>query len=1096
MAPAGGCLALIATRNYLAQASATAQSFAKFHAYFPIFLLLVDGEVEDRDCFPYGAVILLDDLDLPDAGWFSVKYHAAELANALKPAFLLYLSSFKASVIYLDCDIVVFARFDAMLDALEQHDVVLVPHMLAPFRRPERFWIHPNNADVFNAGLINAGCFAMQLTHCREFLRFWHDSNVAPGSFYNAAGGQTDQQYLNWALILLDRACILRDRSYNVAYWNLHDRQLRLIISEGGESRLEVDGGPLTCFHFSGYDLNDRLTLSRHDNRYSVYTLPAVAFILSWYSELLLAGPLAHTSSWPYGFDQLANGFALTPFIRDVLKKYEAYIPRFDGRIANEADQLCAFLMTPLPATGSLLPLVAAEVYDHRPDLAQAWPSAHIAETPNGYWRWFCRYGGPEFHVDLLITRFRRCLTSDSLIGFAEEISDLMKVHGRSDKFLGDDRRSTADWLRTIGRGGMADSLLEAEPEWTFFSDLAALLLVYERRADLQESFPNIFGHSHDAFADWVDEHSGSEHDLPLGVATRFRAKTDSMVLARIFSYLSRRDDLGRLASEELLSERPERLIRELIRGSGEGLEYDADDVLILCFLHRRERHLLVPIYFELPVIRRLPVSSRVPERKIALLPPEARATDWVNRGAAMHDGCFDKMEIAFEDEIRRHEELADTPAHHVFDVLRSIPSGWGPGAVAVQFRKAARRSGLGAVERRIPRQAAEIPVNLFGFFLADTGVGESTRGLARAVGLLRPVQRLTLCTGHLQPDARLEQLFHHYDYLSDVNVFASYPHAHEDLFGTLPPAYFRHRRNIVHLAWEQRDWNHHWKSIYQRYDEIWAISEFAAEPFRRMFGNKVRVVPNVLSVDDYPPCTEACANRFTRDRFVFLFVFDANSSIERKNPEGVIKAFIAAFQGTPAAASVKLALKVSNLNRNEHAQRIGDMMAEAARSGMQIEFDGRPLSRDDLMRLVAAADCYVSLHRAEGFGYTMAEAMFYGIPVIASGYSGNLEYMGPENSFLVPCHEQVVEVPDGPFQRGSVWADPDLEGTTESMRRIFNDRALAKQVGDRGRETVMSKLTAEAVAERLRDSLMGGEQRPTQSPGRHGDRRVETYSF
>ena len=139
MAPAGGCLALIATRNYLAQASATAQSFAKFHAYFPIFLLLVDGEVEDRDCFPYGAVILLDDLDLPDAGWFSVKYHAAELANALKPAFLLYLSSFKASVIYLDCDIVVFARFDAMLDALEQHDVVLVPHMLAPFRRPERF---------------------------------------------------------------------------------------------------------------------------------------------------------------------------------------------------------------------------------------------------------------------------------------------------------------------------------------------------------------------------------------------------------------------------------------------------------------------------------------------------------------------------------------------------------------------------------------------------------------------------------------------------------------------------------------------------------------------------------------------------------------------------------------------------------------------------------------------------------------------------------------------------------------------------------------------------------------------------------------------
>jgi glycosyltransferase involved in cell wall biosynthesis len=1072
--PAGACLALIATRNYLAQASIAAQSFARYHPYFPIFLLLVDGEAEDRNRFPYGAVVLLDDLEVPDVGWYSTKYNAAELANALKPAFLLHLAAFKANVIYLDCDIAVFARFTAMLSALEQHDMVLVPHMLAPYQRPEQFWIHPNNADIFNAGLINAGCFAMRLTSCRQFLRFWLSSNMSAGTFHNPAGGQTDQQYLNWALILGSNVTVLRDTSYNVAYWNLHDRQFRRIVEDDVPPRLEVDGSPLTFFHFSGYDPNDELTLSRYDNRYSVYTLPAVAYILNWYSEQVHAAPLEFTSSWPYRFDRIANGFVLTPFIRTILKKYEAYIPRFDGRVQNDADALCAFLMTPLPATGSLLPLIAAEIYDCRPDLVDAWPNAHIDEFPNGFWRWFCRYGGDEFHIPLLVTRFRRTLTSDSLVGFAQEIADLAQAHGRSEAFLGDDRRSAADWLRTIGHGGMADSLLETQPEWAFFNGLGALIWVYESRADLQASFPEIFGASHDAFADWVDEHCIREHDLPPEVAACFRLKTDGAVLARMFSLLSRREDLGRLAREELLSDHPIRLLRELIRCSGEGLEYDVEDLVVFCFLHRRERHLLVPLYLELPVIRRLPTSSRLPENKLALLPPEVRVTDWAARGIAHHDACFDKLEIAFEDEVRRQDELAGAPGYHVFDVLRSISSSRAPEAVAIPYRKALRRAASGTMDASIPRATENIPVNVFGFFLADIGVGESTRGLARAIGLLRPVRHLPLCTGHLKSGASVEQLFHHYDFLSDVNVFVSYPHSHEDFFGTFPRAYFRHRRNIIHLAWEQLDWNLHWKSIYERYDEIWAISKFAAEPFRRIFGGHVRVVPNVLNTEEYPACREACSVRFTRDSFVFLYVFDANSSIERKNPEGVIEAFIDAFQGTQEAASVKLVLKVSNLSRNEHASRVDAMMSRAARSGMHIVFDGRSLSRTALMHLIADADCYVSLHRAEGFGYTMAEAMYYGIPVIASGYSGNLEYMDPENSFLVPCEEQLVEVPDGPFQRGSVWGHPSHDAAVEMMRLVFRNRGLAKQVGEKGRESVLNQLTAEAVAEGLRECLLG----------------------
>jgi glycosyltransferase involved in cell wall biosynthesis len=720
------------------------------------------------------------------------------------------------------------------------------------------------------------------------------------------------------------------------------------------------------------------------------------------------------------------------------------------------------------------LPLIAAEIYDHRPDLVQAFPGAHIGENQDGFWRWICRHGVVEFQIDFLVTYFRRSLTSDSLVGFSEEIDGLQQKNGLSYRFLGEDRRAAAGWLRSIDRADLSDGLLEAEPEWAFFTDLSALLLVYARRSDLQTVYPHIFGASHEAFATWVEVHSEREHGVPPRAVTLFRTRTAAIVLARIFSFLSRREDLGRLAHDELLSDHPERLFRELMRGSGEGLEYDMDDVEVLRFLHRHERQLIVPLYLELPLVRRQSASSRIRENQMALLPEDVRQTAWAQHGCEIHIGMFRTLERLLEDEIRGQEETAATTHNHVFDVLRSTHRGHGQDEVLSAYRRALRKTRRR--EKQIlesPQSEAETAVNMFGYFLADTGVGESTRGLAQAVGLLRPVTRLAQCTGNLQPGVVLEQLFHHYDYLSDLNIFVSYPHTHENVFGVLPSAYFQHRRNIIHLAWEQQDWNHHWKSIYERYDEIWAISDFAAAPFRELFGANVKVVPNVLNVEEYPDCIEECAARLTHEPFVFLFVFDANSSIERKNPQAVIDAFIKAFKGTNAAQSVRLVLKVSNLYRHEHVPRVEAMIRSAAASGMQIEFDGRQLRRAELLRLVASAGCFVSLHRSEGFGYTMAEAMYYAVPVIASDYSGNLQYMDSHNSFLVPCTECPVEVPDGPFQRGSVWAQPDIDAAADFMRRVVGNRDEARRVGEAGRATVLSKLTAAAVAEGLRDSLL-----------------------
>jgi glycosyltransferase involved in cell wall biosynthesis len=870
--------------------------------------------------------------------------------------------------------------------------------------------------------------------------------------------------------------CILRDSRYNVAYWNLHERDLRLESADNGALQFEVDRKPLGCFHFSGYDVNDPLRISRHDGRHSVYNFPAVAEILNWYSEQILACPTSGLLNEPYRFDRLANGFQPNRFVRELLKKYRAYTPGFDPQTQTGADGLCAFLMDPLPATGSMLPLVAAEIYENRPDLQHVFPGAHTAISPSGFWCWFCRHAGTEYSIQFLVDRFRRALISDSVAGFSQKVAAAL---GKDQlRFLGSERMTAARHLRAAGEDEIADTLLEARTEWYFFTDLSAVFEIYMNRPDLQLAFPDVLDRDHKAFCEWLTYHAPEEHGCSPMVGEKFRRCTATASLARIFSYLARREDVARTCQDSLLSDSPEPVLRHLIRGAGEGLEYDLDDVVVLRFIHQTRRYLLVPLYLELPLVRQQPQASRIVEASTALLPESVRETPWARRGCQAHAKYFDRFEAYLDDEARRWADTFSLSSRDVLGYLR------GPQheqrairMIEPAYRAAAGRlppddDTAGGLWMRLKEREHRPGVNVFGYFDSDIGMGESTRGLAQAVSLLRPVNRVPLCTSQLREGTELSHLFQRFDYLSDTNVFVSYPHQREDLLGMMRPEQLAGRRNIAHLAWEQKDANPWWKVVYDRYDEIWTISEFAATPFRKMFPGRIRVVANVLDFERFPRREEPSTRR--KDEFLkYLFVFDANSSMERKNPEGVIDAFTKAFKGTCHEKRVRLTLKVAGMYRPEHAARVECLIRKARESGLAIHFDGRQLSREATLRMIAEADCYVSLHRAEGFGYTMAEAMFYGVPVIASGYSGNLEYMTPANSFLVPCEETFVKSADGPFQRGSIWGEPDIDIAATLIRQIAENPSEALAVGECGRKTVIGRLSAAAVAETIRSCFV-----------------------
>jgi glycosyltransferase involved in cell wall biosynthesis len=647
-----------------------------------------------------------------------------------------------------------------------------------------------------------------------------------------------------------------------------------------------------------------------------------------------------------------------------------------------------------------MLPLVAAEIYDARPDLRLAYPDAHTSASPHGFWRWFCRHGYEEYDIRILIDRFRRSLLCGPTYRFAETV--IAALGDTTLQFLGQDRMLAAGRLRAALRDDLANALLETSEEWFFFTDLDSLLQTYSKRPDLQKAFPDIIGADFPRYLTWVDRHAVDEHGCSPTAAKALSQHRPLACLARIFSYLSRRDDLAHACENSLLSDDPGPILRELIRAAGERVDFDLDDVVMLRFIHQNSRHLLVPLYLELPSVRRAPVASRVAGSNLAALPESVRGMAWARRGAKLHASFFDPFEAKLEAEMRRvGAGLASAPSD-VFGLLparRGITQSFD--LVEALYPKVEGRPPHDeAAERSARARLAErksLPsVNLFGYFHSDIGLGESARGLERALALLRPVSRLPLCTTQLCEGTELADLFQRFDYLADTNVFVSYPHQIEDLLGRTALEQRAGRRNVAHLAWEQKDSNPLWKSVYDRYDEIWTISGFAATAFRRMFPGRVRVVPNVVNFEDFPPCEDAARRRLQGEQLNFLFVFDANSSMERKNPEGVLDAFIKAFKGTPRAGQVRLTLKIGGMYRPEHSARVERLMVAAQQSGLAISFDGRQLARNALLQLIAGADCYVSLHRAEGFGYTMAEAMFYGVPVIASAYSGNLQFMRP----------------------------------------------------------------------------------------------------
>jgi hypothetical protein len=327
--------------------------------------------------------------------------------------------------------------------------------------------------------------------------------------------------------------------------------------------------------------------------------------------------------------------------------------------------------------------------------------------------------------------------------------------------------------------------------------------------------------------------------------------------------------------------------------------------------------------------------------------------------------------------------------------------------------------------------------VNLIGYARGELGIGEDIRQVAVAL----QSQGIPVCIINFKPGSNISQADRSVDPLIvtepqyGINVFCmtgieTTRYVCEEGLSALEGRY-----NIGLWPWELPDWPESCRHAYACVDEVWGISQYTAHAHRHAAPRPV--LPMGLPVELGPLGAQTRKDfGLPSESYLFYFAFDINSNAARKNPEGLIKAFQMAFP-KEGKDQVGLVLKISH---PETGCRLWKRIRKIARRDKRIHLIEKTMRRPELLALFSACDCLVSLHRAEGFGRCIAEALLLDKQVITTGFSGNLDFCHEPRVALVRHTMRKVEAKDYMWGEGQQWAEPDLDHAAELMRSIWKE--------------------------------------------------------
>jgi hypothetical protein len=405
-----GAVCTIIAKNYLAHARCLMDSLAQFHPELARFVILadtVDGHFEPaRENFQ---VLTSAELGIPDSRWFHFKYVCLELCTALKPYVLEHLLAAHDLdyVLYLDPDVLICGDLTPLLERLETDSLVLTPHVTEPLKDGAQ----PSEVDILRAGTYNLGFIAVR--KCDEalaFVRWWKQRLHEYCVIDLPRGLFLDQRWVDLAPSLVSRVCVLRDPAYNVAYWNLSQREISF---SGGQ--FLVNGRPLAFYHFSGFDPDRIESVTKHQAGFSLSEHPALVRLAEEYRGLLLAQGYAECRNWPNAYNSFNNGIP----IPDAGRTLNLENPSSAAAVADPFSdrgfrEFVRVWNEPIAVDGGAQPYLtrlAYKIYRTQSDLQAAMPDVF-----NGGHREFLEWllsdrGGPAL-PDVFLAPLRKARTS------------------------------------------------------------------------------------------------------------------------------------------------------------------------------------------------------------------------------------------------------------------------------------------------------------------------------------------------------------------------------------------------------------------------------------------------------------------------------------------------------------------------------------------------------------------------------------------------------------------------------------------------------------------------------------------------------------
>ena len=350
--------------------------------------------------------------------------------------------------------------------------------------------------------------------------------------------------------------------------------------------------------------------------------------------------------------------------------------------------------------------------------------------------------------------------------------------------------------------------------------------------------------------------------------------------------------------------------------------------------------------------------------------------------------------------------------------------------------------------------------VNLIGYLKAETGVGQSARNMANALYESTIPFRLLNIETSSQADStyekELEQTLLYNINISHINADQIHLVAHK--YGE---SFYSGKYNIGFWHWELPEFPDRWLKSFSYIDEIWCPSSFIQQAISAKSKLPVVCIPHAISIS---------ANHLGRkyfnlpeNTFLFLCMYDTLSYSERKNPASAIKSFMNSFDKNNLNAGLVIKINNSDVN-NPELKKIHDLIGDYK----NIYIINKNLRRNEVTGLLTEIDVYISLHRSEGYGLICAEAMALGKAVIATNWSGNVDFMNFKNSCPVSYELRAISSDIGPYNKGQLWAYPDELEASEYMIKLYSDKEFYREISINAMTSVKENLNTRVISSKI----------------------------